>query len=137
MKDMQKLRQYAGYFTAGDSMERFVMASQLAQVVAVRHTLERARTRWPECAGALMYKLNDNYPAASWSTVDWYGAVKISHWFVQDAFSPLHACVLFDSVNNQGLALTLPVFLLDDTDALQDARWSVKIRAYDGGLRCI
>ena len=137
MEDMDRLRQYAGYFTAGGSMRRFIEASQIAQAVAVRHTLERARTRWPECTGALMYKLNDNYPAASWSTVDWYGAAKISHWFVQDAFAPLHACVLFDTVNCQGKALKLPIFLLDDADALAGVKWRVAVRAYGSQLRLI
>ena len=84
-----------------------------------------------------MYKLNDNYPAASWSTVDWYGAAKISHWFVQDAFAPLHACVRFDSVNCRGKAVGFPVFLLDDADALAGVNWSVKVRAYDSELRLI
>jgi beta-mannosidase len=137
MEDMDRLRQYAGCFTAGGSMQRFIEASQIAQAVAVRHTLERARTRWPECTGALMYKLNDNYPGASWSTVDWYGAAKISHWFVQDAFAPLHACVLFDSLDCRGKTVRLPVFALDDADALAGVKWRVTVRAYDGELRLI
>jgi beta-mannosidase len=134
MEDMDRLRQYAGYFTAAGSMSRLIEASQIAQSVAVRHTLERARTRWPECTGALMYKLNDNYPAASWSTADWYGAPKISHWFVQDAFAPLHTCVLFDTVNCRGKAVKLPVFLLDDADALAGVEWRAIVRAFDGEL---
>ena len=52
MQDMDRLRQYAGYFTAGATMRRFIDASQIAQAVAVRHTLERARMRWPNCTGA-------------------------------------------------------------------------------------
>ena len=118
-------------------MQRFITGSQMAHALAVRHTLERARTRWPECTGALMYKLNDNYPAASWATTDWYGATKIAHWFVQDAFSPLHACAIFDSVNNNGKALSLPVFLLDDADAVASASWKVNVRAFDGKLKLI
>ena len=67
----------------------------IAQATALRHTLERARTNWPHSSGALYYKINDNYPAASWSTVDWYGAPKIAHYIVRDAFSPLLGCALF------------------------------------------
>jgi beta-mannosidase len=135
--DWQRLAQYSGYFSAGATMADFIRGSQLAQVVGLRHTLERARTRWPDCTGALYYKLNDNYPAASWASVDWYGAPKPAHWFCQQAFAPLHAAVIFDSVNNQGQALALPVFLLDDADALNGAPWEVAVRAYDGGLRLI
>jgi beta-mannosidase len=136
-EELDRLRQYAGYFTAGRTMERFIEGSQLAQVVGVRHTLERERTRWPACSGALLYKLNDIFPAASWATVDWYGATKMAHWFVQDAFETFHACVLFDSVENHARELSLPVFLLDDAESLSDAEWEVRIRAYDGSLQRI
>ena len=85
--------------------------------------------------GALLYKLNDNYPAVSWATADWYGATKLSHWFVQDAFAPVSAVVLFESVNNVGKPLSLPVFLLDDRSALGKAAWRVRVRAFDGTLQ--
>ncbi|MCX7018207.1 MAG: beta-mannosidase [Candidatus Sumerlaeota bacterium] len=137
MEDMARLLQYSGCFTNNSSIKDVVLGSQLAQAVGVRHTIERARTRWPQCTGALYYKMNDNWPAVSWSCADWYGAPKISHYFFQDAFAPLHACVLFDSVNNNGKALKLPVYLLDDADSLKGTHWSVNVRAYDGQLRHI
>ena len=53
------------------------------------HTLERGAHAGRNQSEVPMYKLNDNYPeSASWSTIDWYGALtKISYWFVQDAFA--------------------------------------------------
>jgi beta-mannosidase len=136
-KDMVRLRQAAGYFTAGKTMEDFIWGTQLAQVVSMRHTMETARTRWPDCTGALLYKLNDNFPAASWSTVDWYGAAKIAHYFLQDVFAPLHACVLFDSVRQHNKAVELPVFVLDDADQLAQIAWQVNVRAYNATLQCV
>ena len=79
--------------------------------------------------------MNDNYPAASWSCVDWYGSPKLSHFFFQQSFAPLHACVLFDSVNNKGKPVAWPVVLLDDADSLQGASWQVVIRSFDARLR--
>lgn len=134
-EDMDRLTRYAGGFTAGTTLADFIIGSQLAQAEGVRHTLERARTRWPNCAGALYYKMNDNYPAASWSCVDWYGAPKIGHYAFQDAFAPLHACVVFDDLNCVGSPLKVPVFLLDDADALHDSAWEVVVRAYDERLQ--
>lgn len=133
--DLAQLGVCAGYFSASGTIERFIVGTQLAQVTGVRHVLERARTRWPRCAGALMYKLNDNYPAASWSTVDWYGAPKIGHYFVQDAFAPLHACAILPAFDCAGGDLVLPVFLLDDADALRERVWRVEARAFDQLLR--
>lgn len=134
MEDMKRLYQYSGYFMEPDNMADFVLGSQLAQATAVRHTLERARTRWPECTGSLYYKLNDNYPAASWACTDWYGAPKMSHYFYENAFSPLHACVLFSTVNSVSQEVSLPVFLLDDNDSLSGHEWRVNVSAYNSGL---
>jgi beta-mannosidase len=136
--DLSRLTQYARYFVPREAgMEEFTVGSQLAQAVGVRHTLERARTRWPDCTGALYYKMNDNFPAASWACADWYGAPKIGHYFFQDAFAPLHACVLFSSLNFAGTPATLPVFLMDDADALSESPWQVVVGAYNGGLEKI
>jgi beta-mannosidase len=134
-EDMARLAQYAGYFASDSDMKRFIWGSQMAQATGVRHTLERARTRWPHCAGALYYKLNDNYPAASWSSVDWYGVPKRAYYVIQDSFAPLHACVLFDTLHAVGTPLALPVCLLDDADALRDRAWEVRVRAFDASLR--
>ncbi len=135
---VSRLMQYANYFVPKDcSAEDFTVGSQLSQAVGIRHTLERARCRWPESTGVLYYKLTDNFPAASWACIDWYGAPKIGHYFFQDAFAPLHASVLLNSLNKVGTPLSLPVYLLDDASELIDMPWQVVIRAYDGQLKLI
>ena len=133
MQDLERLLQYAGYFTENATMEQVVIGSQLAQATGVRHTLERARTRWPHCTGALYYKMNDNYPAASWSCADWYGAPKIGHYFFQDAFAPIHACLLLETLDVHGKPISLPVFLLDDAESVPGG-WTVLVRAFDERL---
>ena len=135
--DWARLSQYSGYFVEPIDLKTFIVGSQLSQAVGLRHTLELARTRWPRCTGALYYKMNDNYPAASWSCADWYGAPKIGHYFYQEAFAPLHACVIFKSVNNNRKAVSWPVFLLDDADALKGSPWEVVVRAYDAKLQLL
>jgi hypothetical protein len=134
-QDLNRQTRMSQFFTAGQTLERFVVGTQLAQAVGVRHALERARTRWPDCTGALYYKLNDNSPAASWSTVDWYGVPNISHYLIRDSFAPLVAVTLFPRATTYGQPLTLPVFLLDDADVLRDTPWQVVVRAYGATLK--
>jgi beta-mannosidase len=133
---MERLRQFSGYFSDGSTLSDFIFGSQLAASTCTRHTLELARTRWPYCSGALYYKLNDNYPAASWACLDWYGAPKMTHFFNMDAFAPLAAPILFDSFENEDKPLDLDCWLLDDHDALKDHEWLVKIRVYHSDLHC-
>ncbi|MCC6694673.1 MAG: beta-mannosidase [Candidatus Hydrogenedentes bacterium] len=134
-QDMERLTQYSAYFAPQDNLEHFIQGSQLATATGVRHALELNRTRWPDCTGVLYYKMNDNYPAASWSCADWYGVPKIGHYVFQDSFNPLLACVLFQRLNAVGEAVTLPVYLLDDTDALKGKTWRVIVRVFNGQLQ--
>jgi len=135
--DWNQMLQAAQSFTAGRTMERFIIGTQLAQAVAVRHILERARTRWPECTGALYFKFNEFAPTAERTTVDWYGAPKIPYYLIQDSFAPLLAVTLFPRATTYGKPLVLPVFLLDDANALDRAAWEVNVRAYGSDLRPI
>lgn len=131
---MEKLTQYSGYFMPKDSLASFILGSQLAQVVGVRHTLERARTLWPHTTGALYYKMNDNYPGVSWSCVDYYGIIKPVHYFVQKSFAPLAAVMLFDRSNLASQEVSLPVYLLDDCQTLEKEPYQVKVSIYNALL---
>jgi beta-mannosidase len=133
--DLDHLTRLSRYFSAGDSMESFIVGTQLAQAVGVRHALERARARWPNCTGALYYKLNDNSPAATWSTVDWYGAPKLSHYFIQRSFAPLVAVALFPKATVHEEPLSAPIVLLDDADTLRGVPWTAIVRAFDADLK--
>jgi beta-mannosidase len=132
---LSRISQFANTFAPRDgTMEQFIIGSQMAQVVCLRHQYDRARSRWPQCTGSLYYKMNDNFPAASWATADWYGAPKMGHYFMQQVLSPLHACLCFNTVHNVGMWFNQPVFLLDDANSLKGHAWQVTVRAYDGTL---
>ena len=133
---LDRIAQFANTFAPKNAtMEQFIIGSQMAQVVCLRHQYERARTRWPHCTGALYYKMNDNFPAASWATADWYGAPKMGHYFMRQTMAPIHACMCFNTVHNMGMWFRQGVFLLDDADSLKGRTWKVTVRAYDGSLR--
>lgn len=86
------------------------------------------------------YKLNDVYPGASWSVVDYYGAPKMAYYFIQDAFSPLTAVGKFDRYNTFDKAekdFTLPIYVLDDADELNASEWEVSVRAYNNLLQVV
>lgn len=130
--DVYRLQNHVPLFLPPDSLKNSITGSQLAQAVGVRYTLERARTRWPQCSGAILYKLNDPYPTASWSTVDWYGNYKIAAYFVQKAFACVTGIVRLDKIVVSGEPLSAPVYLCRDREDISVT--GVRIRVYDGKL---
>ena len=134
--DVERQQQHVAMFLPSNSLENVVLGSQIAQAIGVRFTLERARTRFPYCGGASMYKLNDVYPAASWATVDWYGVEKYASFVVADAFAPLTAIARLERLRSDDKPLDIPLYVVDDADRLAQAgSWRVSLRAYDASLR--
>lgn len=71
------------------SFEDFVYVSQLLQAEGMRTGFEAQRRNKPYCMGTLYWQLNDVWPVASWSSVDYYGRWKALHYYAQEAFSPV------------------------------------------------
>jgi len=132
--EMRILSEFADSFVPCDSLENFVTGTQMAQVVSLRHKMERARCHWPEQIGVVTYKLNDVYPGVSWATIDWYGAPKMSHYFTADAYAPLMVSIVFDKLNSPEHQQSLPVYLLDDRKQLT-GEWTAGVRVYNANLQ--
>lgn len=133
---------YASMFYKVDSLADLVRGSQLAQAQADYLPAINARINYPYSSMNVVYKLNDNYPGASWAIVDWYGAPKIAYYMMQDAYRSLMAAPKTDRYNTydslgQSEALTLPIYVLDDVDSLAGKSWSVKVTAYDEALTVV
>lgn len=135
--EISRLGQYAGYFTSLQTLEDAVFGSQMAQVVGVRHTLERARTMWPNTTGALYYKLNDNYPGLSWSSVDYYGVIKPLHYFARRSFEPATTVLLFDRTNMAGQKVKMPYYLLDDNNLLTGQTVKAHLSVWNHKMQCV
>jgi beta-mannosidase len=134
---MARMYQYTGYFTQPDSLSALSLGTQMAQATGIRHTLELARTRWPAHTGVCYYKVNDNNPAASWSSVDWFGTTKIAYHVLKQAYRPLHPCVIFDSLNFVCMDVTLPVHILDEHNALDNRSWVLSTRIFNSNLNLV
>lgn len=66
--------------------EMFLYASQLLQAEAIKIAIEAHRRNMPYTMGSLYWQINDCWPVASWSSIDYFGRWKALHYFVKKAF---------------------------------------------------
>ena len=71
------------------SFDMLLYASQLLQAEAMRYGVEHFRRNRGRCMGAVIWQLNDNWPVASWSSIDYYGRWKALHYFEKRFFAPI------------------------------------------------
>ncbi len=69
--------------------ESFCLASQVNQALAIRTAVEHWRRLKPHCMGTLYWQLNDLWPVASWSSIDYRGRWKVLHHMAERFFAPL------------------------------------------------
>ncbi len=140
--DIATHEHYAAFFTDVSNLEELIVGSQLAQAQADYPLAINSRIKAPYNTVNVIYKLNDCYPGASWAIVDWYGAPKIAHYLMQDAYRPVMAAFSADKYNTVNSAkesapLTLPIYILDDTVSLKGKDTKVTVTAYDENLAVI
>ncbi len=106
------------YYPEPKSFEELAFVSQLVQAKAYKTALEAHRRNMPHCMGSLYWQLNDCWPTTSWSTVDYFGNWKASHYAVKKANEPVivspaieegevRVCVVSDLLIDLSATLTL------------------------------
>ncbi|WP_343330771.1 beta-mannosidase [Polaribacter staleyi] len=69
--------------------QSFLYVSQLLQSTAMQIAIEAHRRNMPYCMGSLYWQINDCWPVASWSTIDYYGNWKAAHYTVKELYKPI------------------------------------------------
>lgn len=67
----------------------FLYVSQLLQAEGVKIAIEAHRCSMPTCMGSLYWQIDDCWPVASWSSIDYYGRWKALHYHVKKLFAPI------------------------------------------------
>lgn len=71
------------------SFDTVVYASQLLQAQAIRYGVEHFRRWRGRCMGTVIWQLNDCWPVASWSSIDYFGRWKALHYYAKRFFAPV------------------------------------------------
>ena len=116
---LDKLARYARPFLHADdsSLQEFVRASQQAQSYGLQIAIEHYRRRKAEgCGGALVWQLNEPWPAISWSLLDYYRRPKPAYETVKRLFRPILISIEYPLRRYKtGDPLCLKVWAINDT----------------------
>ena len=67
--------------------ESLLYVSQVLQGLAIKTGVEHFRRHRGRCMGSLYWQLNDNWPVASWSSVDYFGRYKALHYMAMTFYN--------------------------------------------------
>ena len=94
-KGNERLMKYVDYeFGATTDFDRFVYLSQAAQAEGIELAALHHRASRPTTMGSLYWQLNDVWPGASWSSIDWFGRWKALHFHARRFYAPVAVAAL-------------------------------------------
>jgi beta-mannosidase len=83
------MRYMLDWFRLPSSFEMTIWASQVLQGMAMKYACEHWRHSMPRGMGTLYWQINDTWPVASWSSIDYHGRWKALHYMARHFFAPL------------------------------------------------
>ncbi len=98
------------YFRFPKDFANFVYLSQIQQGLAIGTAVDYWRSLKPHCMGTLYWQLNDTWPVASWSGLDYGGSWKALHYMARRFFQPVNV-VAIPSEDGTSIAF----FMVNDT----------------------
>ena len=98
-------RYMQGEYAAPADFKALTYLSQVQQAQGMRQAFEAHRKAMPFCMGTLYWQLNDTWPAASWSGIDYFGQWKALHYQAKRSFAP--QLLVFSALADGALQLQL------------------------------
>ncbi len=121
------MEMFSRYFRMPEGFANTLWLSQLQQALAIKLAVEFWRSQTPSCMGTLYWQLNDNWPVASWSSIEYGGAWKQLHHHAKRFFSPVIAMCF----QREG---RVEIWASNDGASACDATVHVDVHGLDGGL---
>jgi beta-mannosidase len=77
------------YYAEPKDFASFLYASQVLQAEGIKSGAEHLRRNRPRSMGSIYWQLNDCWPVASWSSIDYYGRWKALQYYARRFYAPL------------------------------------------------
>ena len=109
-------------YTVPADFQQFLYVGQVLQAEGIKVAMEAHRSRMPYCMGSLFWQINDCWPVASWSSIDYFGRWKAQQYFAVKAFDT----VLVSPVLEGGKVTITAV-----SDHLKDKAVTLEVKTMD------
>jgi beta-mannosidase len=103
----------------------FLYVSQVLQAEGIKIGAEHFRRLRPETMGSIFWQLNDCWPVASWSSIDYYGRWKALQYYARRFYAP----ILVSPHVEDG---ALKVYIVSDKVKSEEATLHVRLMDFDG-----
>ncbi len=120
------------YFKPVKDVESELLLSQFQQAMAIKMAVDGWRAQRPRCMGTLFWQLNDNWPVASWSSIEYGGKWKPLQYLAKRFYAPLAVVAQPEITNGQADVSKGRVFALNDTEETMSGELRVEYWTYDG-----
>jgi beta-mannosidase len=117
----------ARYFGEPKDFASFLYASQVLQAEAVKIGVEHFRRERPRTMGTLFWQLNDCWPVASWSSIDYYGRWKALQYYATHFYAPV---LVSPHIENGALT----VYVVSDKTQPEQGELRLRIEHFDGTI---
>ena len=119
------MEQFTRSFKYPSSFESSLYLSQVQQALAIETAVTYWRSLMPYCMGTLIWQLNDVWPVASWSSIEYNGRWKALHYAVKHFYAQVAPLLYIDKGR---------VFIkaVNDTSERKSVDMRVRVMDYDG-----
>lgn len=113
------------HFNFPSRVEDIFYLSQVEQAMGLETASQFWRTLEPNCMGTIYWQLNDIWPGASWSSIEWDGKWKQSHYHAKRFFAPELICAVPSEGDKLG------IWVVNDTGS--DREYTAVVRLWSFG----
>ncbi len=103
----------------------FLYVSQVLQAEGIKIGAEHFRRSRPETMGSIFWQLNDCWPVASWSSIDYYGRWKALQYYARRFYAP----ILVSPYVEDG---SVKFYIVSDKTEAKQATLHARLMDFDG-----
>ena len=122
------LGMFGNYFRMPRDFEQTLYVSQVQQALAIKTGVDFWHSLRPRCMGTIFWQLNDNWPVASWSSLEYSGRWKVLHYMARRFYSPVQTVIYRTSKESP-----LELHFISDVPGKLDAKVTVTLRRLSDG----